>query len=399
MGFEDVTNILQNFRMLVINSKKSLTPALSLCERKLLIREYIMSIKTQISRLFRKEQTKAGAVLWKYLRNRKFENLKFRRQYPLKEYIVDFINIEHQIIIELDGEYHNDILQKERDMLRDTHLEALGYTVLRFENTIVFKHPEIILRNIKKHIINTNVPPLPKGECRGEGDKKTNSLTILSTKKLTVPQKELLLNAKVGFVEYDAIQIELLKVDTVGNIQNVIFTSKNAVRAVFNEKSSSPPLLGEKSPMRCFCVGESTKRLLEENGQNVAEIAQNASDLAKIIIKKHRNESFLFFCGNLRRNELPDLLKKHKVALKEQIVYKTYMNSKKFNRSFDGILFFSPSGVQSYISENTVDKSIAFCIGKTTVTEARRHTSNIILANKPTVENVIVQVVRQFKNK
>ncbi len=215
-----------------------------------------------------------------------------------------------------------------------------------------------------------------------------NHTTILSTKKLSTSQKELLLNSGIGFVAYDAIKIELLKIDKLPDVQNAIFTSKNAVKSILSSGTNIS---------NCFCVGENTKKLLEEKGQKVIEIAQNASDLAKIIVKKYKNESFLFFCGNLRRNELPDLLKQYNMTLNEQIVYKTHPNSKKFDRSFEGILFFSPSGVQSFVSENNIDNSIAFCIGNTTASEAKKYTDKTIIANKPTVENVIVQAVKYFK--
>lgn len=216
------------------------------------------------------------------------------------------------------------------------------------------------------------------------------SPTILSTKKLSTAQKELLLNTGLGFVEYEAITIELLEITNKHTIQNAIFTSKNAVKAI---KNSGMVI------SNCFCVGDNTKKLLEENDFNVVETAQNASDLAKIIIKKYKNHSFLFFCGNLRRDELPDLLKQNNVEVKEQIVYKTQLKSNKFIRSFDGILFFSPSGIQSYTSENKIGESISFCIGNTTASEAKKHTNNIIVANKPTVENVIVQAVKHFTKK
>ncbi|MEW7289354.1 uroporphyrinogen-III synthase [Aquimarina sp. 2304DJ70-9] len=212
--------------------------------------------------------------------------------------------------------------------------------------------------------------------------------SILSTKKLSFAQKELVLNSGLGFVEYNGIEIELLEIKKDTQIQNAIFTSKNAVKAIIESGINVS---------NCFCVGSTTKKLLEKNGQKVIETAQNASDLAKIIIKKHKNESFLFFCGNLRRNELPDLLQQNNIKVKEQVVYKTYLNSKKFDRSFDGILFFSPSGVQSYVAENSIKKSTVFCIGATTASEAKKHTDTIIIANKPTVENVIVQAVKYFK--
>jgi len=104
----------------------------------------------------------------------------------------------------------------------------------------------------------------------------------------------------------------------------------------------------------------------------------------------------LFFCGNLRRNELPTILKENNVNYTEQIVYKTLYNEKRFDRTFDGILVFSPSGIQSFVSENQLHKSMAFCIGNTTASEVKKHTEAIVVANKPTVENVIVQAAKYF---
>jgi len=213
--------------------------------------------------------------------------------------------------------------------------------------------------------------------------------SILSTKKLTLAQKELVLNANIGFVVYDAIRIELLKISDAITIKNAIFTSKNAIKAILNSKITIS---------NCFCVGENTKKLLEENGYKVVETAQNASELAKIIVKKYKMELFYFFCGNLRRDELPDFLRENKVVCKEKIVYKTHQNLKKFDRDFDGVLFFSPSGIQSYVAENRIKKSVSFCIGNTTASEAKKYTDRIVIANKPTVENVIVQAVKYFKN-
>jgi len=212
-----------------------------------------------------------------------------------------------------------------------------------------------------------------------------SNFSILSTKKLTAPQKERLIRSEIGCVTYDAINIELLEVKNTENIKNAIFTSKNAVRAV------QPSTF---SIQYCFCVGENTKKLLEEKGHKVIEIAQNASELGEIISKKYENEHFFFFCGNLRRDELPTTLEENNVSCKEVIVYKTHKNLKEFRRPFNGILFFSPSGVQSYTTSNEIGDAVAFCIGATTASEAKKYTDNIIIANKPTVENVIVQAVK-----
>ncbi|NJW55672.1 uroporphyrinogen-III synthase, partial [Salinimicrobium oceani] len=90
-------------------------------------------------------------------------------------------------------------------------------------------------------------------------------------------------------------------------------------------------------------------------------------------------------------------LKGAEVKLTEIEVYDTQPVSNKIDRNFDGVLFFSPSAVKSYCSENDLAESVAFCIGKTTAAEARNYTSNIIIASTPSIENVIVQVVKYFK--
>ena len=73
------------------------------------------------------------------------------------------------------------------------------------------------------------------------------------------------------------------------------------------------------------------------------------------------------------------------------------LNLKKFESKFDGILFFSPSGVQSFTEQNRLN-STAFCIGETTASKAKKHTHEIIIASKPSIENVIVKVVKKLKS-
>ncbi len=216
----------------------------------------------------------------------------------------------------------------------------------------------------------------------------SKTTTILSTKKLTLAQKELIINGGLSLVEYDAIKIELLTIRDKVEIPHAIFTSKNAVKAVLNSKIKI---------QNCYCVGENTRKLLEENQQNVIETARNATELAEKLVDRYKNNSFLFFCGNLRRNELPDFLTQNEVDYKEQIVYKTHPSLKEFNRSFDGVLFFSPSAIQSFVLENSIENSVAFCIGDTTASEANKHNASIVVAKKSTIENVIVQAVKYFK--
>jgi very-short-patch-repair endonuclease len=69
--------------------------------------------------------------LWKLLRDRRLDRLKFRRQFTIGRYIVDFVCLRHRLIIEADGPQHEDRAQ---DVARDAWLEAEGFRVLRFPN-------------------------------------------------------------------------------------------------------------------------------------------------------------------------------------------------------------------------------------------------------------------------
>ena len=95
--------------------------------------------------------TNAEAYFWNQIKTRKLHNLKFRRQHSIKNYIVDYYCAQYQLIIELDGDYHNDPEQHDKDLRRDEELENMGFTLLRYENRYVFEELEHVLNDIKKH--------------------------------------------------------------------------------------------------------------------------------------------------------------------------------------------------------------------------------------------------------
>jgi very-short-patch-repair endonuclease len=97
----------------------------------------------------RQNLTSAEAYLWNQLQHKKFEGRKFRRQHSIDNYIVDFYCASEKLIIELDGEVHNNPVAEENDGQRDAHLQNLGFTVLRFENNRVFEHLSKLLQEIK----------------------------------------------------------------------------------------------------------------------------------------------------------------------------------------------------------------------------------------------------------
>ena len=102
--------------------------------------------KLHYARQLRKHMTVAEKKLWSALRNHNLGNLKFRRQVPLSEYIVDFLCHERKLVVEVDGSSHE--TQKEYDEEREQALRSEGYTIIRFTNEEVLNNFHIVLGEI-----------------------------------------------------------------------------------------------------------------------------------------------------------------------------------------------------------------------------------------------------------
>ncbi|WP_166921356.1 uroporphyrinogen-III synthase [Flavobacterium poyangense] len=218
------------------------------------------------------------------------------------------------------------------------------------------------------------------------------SIQILSTKKLSDIQKNELQKAGLELTEVDFIQTENKPFQIANLNDNLIFTSQNAVHSVLAD-----PNVEKLKSKNVFCVGLKTKILLSDNGFNVVAYTGYAADLAEIITLIYGHESYTFFSGNLRRETLPNALKEADVKLNEIQVYQTSLTPHKIKTPVDAILFFSPSGVESYLKENSIKKEICFCIGETTAQALEKITKNIIVADQPTVEDVIEDVIHEYK--
>jgi uroporphyrinogen-III synthase len=219
-----------------------------------------------------------------------------------------------------------------------------------------------------------------------------NQINILSTKILLSSQKQAFLDAGLSVTEANFIRTENSDFDLNGIKDNLIFTSQNAAQSVLLH-----PKIQDLKTKNVFCVGIKTKALLEENGFNVDVYVDYASDLAEIITLIYSNESFTFFSGNLRKETLPKALKTAKINFNEIQVYETTLTPQKIKTAVDGILFFSPSAVESFLKENKIKNEICFCIGETTASSLDTITRNIIVADQPSVENVIEDVIQEFK--
>lgn len=218
------------------------------------------------------------------------------------------------------------------------------------------------------------------------------SAQILSTKILSPLQKQELTKAGIEVIEADFIKTENKPFELKNLNESLIFTSQNAVHSVLSNPKSE-----ELKSKNVYCVGLKTKILLSENGFNVVAYTGYASDLAEIITLIYRNESYTFFSGNLRRDTLPNALKEAGIKLNEIQVYETSLQPQKIKSPVDAILFFSPSGVESYLKDNSIKKETCFCIGETTAEALHKITKNIIIADQPTVEDVIEDVLSEYK--
>ena len=118
---------------------------------------------TTLGKVLRKRPTDAEQLLWNRLRMKQMEGLKFRRQQPIDNYLVDFVCFENRIIIEVDGGQHAEENNKDRE--RDTYLQRCGFKILRFWNNEVLQNINGDLVVIRESCLShPPLNPLPSRE-------------------------------------------------------------------------------------------------------------------------------------------------------------------------------------------------------------------------------------------
>ena len=105
------------------------------------------------AKILRTEMTDCEQILWYYLRAKRFENIKFKRQVPIGNYIVDFLSKENNLIIELDGSQHQLPKQSEYDKVRNDYLKNLGYKIVRFYNNDIIENVDGVLEKIRQFLL------------------------------------------------------------------------------------------------------------------------------------------------------------------------------------------------------------------------------------------------------
>ena len=188
---------------------------------------------------------------------------------------------------------------------------------------------------------------------------------IWITKSLSEQQKACAQNSGLEVKEIALTKIQHLEFPKdLPEAEAWIFTSQNAVKNL-----SQTPFNG-----RVYASGKQTANVLKEKGFETksgdSETAQNLAEL----IAEDGVKSALFFCGNIRRNELPNYLAKKGVQLKEEVVYHTLLDPKKIpSQKGDALFFMSPSAVESFAMMNEFDTDLNyFSIGETTASTLRK---------------------------
>jgi uroporphyrinogen-III synthase len=228
-----------------------------------------------------------------------------------------------------------------------------------------------------------------------------NKIRLLSTAVLPAYTIQVVAEMGVSIVALPFIEITHIKNDTlhqtIGHLLNqhinTVFTSAQAVISVVSY------ITGQQPAWHIFCIGNETLKKVNELMPDATVIgaANSAIDIANVIIDNRINDIY-FFCGDIRLDNLPKALQEAKIKLNEIVVYNTAEVHHKVDGYYDGILFYSPSGVKSFFSNNTVHcDTVLFAIGSTTAATIKTFSNNTIVAgDKPSKERMAIDAAAYF---
>lgn len=220
-------------------------------------------------------------------------------------------------------------------------------------------------------------------------------IQILSTKKLSASQLQLANELGICITDIDFISIHT-SIDehstaVIKNIQDgdfVIFTSKYAVQAVASHLKSKS--------IKLYCINGATLNAVQKELplSQVMGSAAYAADLIQLIeISKKSN--YYFFCGNKSLPTIPQFFIKNEMLLNKVVVYENIEKPQQAHQQFDGVMFYSPSGVESFLKMNTAP-SLSICIGTTTANALKDEKTKRLIAEQPLIENMIALIKRYF---
>jgi very-short-patch-repair endonuclease len=118
--------------------------------------EAVPAAKRRFARSLRRDMTEAEERLWRELRSRRLDRIKFRRQVPIGKYVADFACLEAKLIVEIDGSQH---AESAHDAVRDAELKLRGFRVLRFWNDDVLRDLNGVCDTIIAYVRDVNLQP------------------------------------------------------------------------------------------------------------------------------------------------------------------------------------------------------------------------------------------------
>lgn len=212
------------------------------------------------------------------------------------------------------------------------------------------------------------------------------------------------------FIQVDALDYKEFKKQKIDILAHtaIIFTSRNAIDNFF--KICQEAKLEMPAEMKYFCVSEQTSNYLQKyiviRKRKIFTGARTSKDLEEII-KKHKEEKYLFPCSNIRKEELPLFMEKNGFKLTEAIIYKTVASdlSDINPNDFDIISFFSPSGVSSLFSNypDFEQKKTRIATFGPTTAKAVKDAGLIVdieapMPNAPSMANALETFVKKTNN-
>lgn len=194
----------------------------------------------------------------------------------------------------------------------------------------------------------------------------------------------------VDFVEVISIEKIAFKIQDLKN-KSLIFTSINAVKSFFENDTSHQ--LTKLHPI--YCVGEQSEKFLNQKGFEVLATKKNAEELSKYFIEQNKDEDYLHFCGDIALETLGKTFTKLGKNYTKVVSYATNLTYPKFNKEYDAVAFFSPSGVRSFTKFNSLEAKIIFSIGETTTNEILNSTKKSAITSAENTTEDLLNLIRQ----
>ncbi|WP_276133135.1 uroporphyrinogen-III synthase [Polluticoccus soli] len=228
-----------------------------------------------------------------------------------------------------------------------------------------------------------------------------SSVSILSTKTL---EPRLIEKAAVEGIQIDCqpfIKIVPALTESVQQqidklVQSHAYVALTSVNAVVILSD----YLGDKRlDWTVFCISGQTLEAAKSrlNGVEILDCAETGEKLAAKIKTHSRVKELVFFGSNIRTPALAIGLAGSGISLREIFLYKTEQGPVKISKDYNGVLFFSPSAVNSFFSENGAgDKTTFFAIGTTTATALSGYGDQVITSNEPSQESVINKLIEYY---